>query len=66
MAIKFYWYVNDGEARIGRADKAELLASDRVYALDCLKDIISEAGNLYDEILNNAKTLGFGSVEDGR
>jgi hypothetical protein len=66
MAIKFYWYVNDGEARIGRADKAELLASDRVYALDCLKDIIFEAENLYNEILNKANTLGFGSVEDDR
>lgn len=64
MAIKFYWYENDGEARMGRADKAELLAADRIYALDCLRDILKEAEELYDEILNKVGTFGYGRTED--
>ena len=53
MAVKFYWRENDGEGVMGAADRKHLLEANRVYALDFLQDIINEASNLYDYIIEN-------------
>ena len=56
MAVKFYWSENLGEAHIAPSDREHLLKSNWVYAADYLADIIFEASQLYDEVLEQKRS----------
>lgn len=51
MEVKFRWNDNTGEGTISAADRKHLLETHWVTAADFLQDVIHEAQNLYDEVL---------------
>ena len=51
MEVKFRWNDNMGEGVISKADRNRLLETHWVLAADFLQDVIHEALNLYDEVL---------------
>lgn len=51
MEVKFRWSDDTGEGAISAADRKRLLETHWVTAADFLQDVIYEAQNLYDEVL---------------
>lgn len=57
MEAKFKWSETIGEGRISPADRKRLLELDWLEAADFLKDVIYDAQQLYNEVLEKKNVL---------
>lgn len=57
MEVKFKWSKAIGEGRISPADRKRLLELDWLEAADFLRDVIYEAQQLYNEVLEKKHVL---------
>lgn len=57
MEVKFYWGEMRGEGRISAADRKRLLEEDWLLAADFLSDVIRDAQDLYEEVLEKHNGL---------
>jgi len=68
LVLKFRWSDVHGEGFINKTDAARILEEDWITAADFLVDVIHDAQNLYDEVLEKlsvapclvAEALGHG------
>jgi hypothetical protein len=72
LVSKFRWGDVHGEGFINKTDAARVLEEDWITAADFLVDVIHDAQNLYDEVLEKmsvtpclvAEALGHGGEDD--